>query len=139
MNLYIDVNVIVDVLGFRLPFYFKSSMVMQLCTTPQAVGYTSVASFATIEYILKKQLPRTIIPQQLHTLRSIITPVDVTTAILDQALYSNFKDFEDAMQYFCARSCSADYLVTRNTEDFAAAEMAVVTPEDFLSIYHSLQ
>lgn len=75
----------------------------------------------------------------IASLRSIITPVDCTAAILDQALYSNFKDFEDAMQYFCARSCGADYLVTRNTEDYASAEMAVVTPEDFLSIYHSLQ
>lgn len=139
MKIYLDTNVILDVVLIRHPFFSDAQKILEWCEEKCICGYTSVLSFSNIAYIQRSRTPpRDRIPK-LIALRSIITPVDVTTDILDQALYSNFKDFKDAIQYFCARSCSADYLVTHNTEDFASAEMAVVTPEDFLSIYHSLQ
>ncbi len=139
MKIYLDTNVILDVVLIRHPFFSDAQKILEWCEEKTVPGYTSVLSFSNIAYIQRPRTPpRARIPK-LIALRSIITPVDVTATILDQALYSNFKDFEDAMQYFCARSCGADYLVTRNTEDFAPAEMAVVTPKDFLSIYHSLQ
>ena len=134
MKLYLDVNVVVDVLGCRFPFFHDSRKILNRCAMGNDSGFVSTASFATIEYLLKKKIPKSMVLQQVLTLRTIVTPVDVTAAILDQALCSPFADFEDAMQYFCARACGADYLVTRNPQDFAPAEMAVVTPAEFLGI-----
>ena len=139
MKVFLDTNILLDVVLVRHPFYVHSLEITDICTQSLVKGYASVLSFPTVAYVTKRGHTLQHMKTCIASLRSIITPVDCTAAILDQALYSNFKDFEDAMQYFCARSCGADYLVTRNTEDFAPAEMAVVTPKEFLSIYLSLQ
>ena len=134
MKVFLDTNIVMDVLGGRMPFFHKSQFLLHLCEIGAHSGFAATMSFATVAYLLGKIMDKDFIPLQLIKLRSIVTPVDVTAAILDQALCSPFADFEDAMQYFCARACGADYLVTRNPQDFAPAEMAVVTPAEFLGI-----
>ena len=46
----------------------------------------------------------------------------------------DFKDFEDCLQDRCAISVGAEYIITRNTEDFVGSEVQAVLPEDFLKI-----
>ena len=48
------------------------------------------------------------------------------------ALDLEWDDFEDSVQYIVGGSFSADYIITRNTEDFASGSIIAVTPEEFL-------
>lgn len=44
---------------------------------------------------------------------------DVTKGIIKTSLKTDFKDFEDAIQYNCALSINKlDFIVTRDTKDF---------------------
>lgn len=44
----------------------------------------------------------------------------------------DFPDFEDCLQDECAKEFSADFIVTRNIEDFRSAKVKAITPRDLL-------
>jgi hypothetical protein len=44
-------------------------------------------------------------------------------------------DFEDALQVACAVAGFADFIITRNMEDFAPSSIPALTPEAFLTAY----
>jgi len=44
----------------------------------------------------------------------------------------NFPDFEDCLQDECAAQNHADYIITRNTDDFSNSNIPAITPSDFL-------
>ena len=55
-----------------------------------------------------------------------------TIIIIEQALCSSFKDFEDAVQYFCAIENGIDIIISRNTKDYKDTKIPVYTPAQFL-------
>jgi predicted nucleic acid-binding protein len=58
----------------------------------------------------------------------------VDAKAIDLALSSEFKDFEDAIQYFVARSNNVEILLTRNLKDYSEAKIPVMTAESFLTL-----
>ena len=44
----------------------------------------------------------------------------------------SFKDFEDCLQDRCAKSVDADYIITRNVDDFANSDVPALLPEKLL-------
>ena len=54
------------------------------------------------------------------------------SSAIDSALVANWKGFEDALQYFAALNAKADLIVTRNKKDFAASEIKVMTPMEYI-------
>ena len=44
-----------------------------------------------------------------------------------------FDDIEDCLQSVCAESCGAEYIITRNLEDFKCSEIAAISPSEFIS------
>ena len=46
-------------------------------------------------------------------------------------LKTDFKDYEDAIQYYCALSFTEiDFIVTRDTRDFKKSALPVLTPSE---------
>nr|WP_152541971.1 hypothetical protein [Pedobacter sp. V48] len=59
---------------------------------------------------------------------------DVTAVVIRQSLKTDFKDYEDAIQYHSALSIpDLDFIVTRNTKDFKKSKLAVLTPTEALA------
>ena len=52
--------------------------------------------------------------------------------ILNSIGNDDFSDFEDCLQAECAKSFSADWIVTRNVKDFENSAIKAVTPDEFL-------
>ena len=52
--------------------------------------------------------------------------------VLTFALNSGFKDYEDGVLHAAAIKAGAEAIVTRNIKDFAASELPVFTPEEFI-------
>ena len=55
--------------------------------------------------------------------------------ILQTALNSNFDDFEDGIQYFCAKSIGADFITTNDKKGFLDSTLDVITSKDFYNEY----
>jgi len=55
-----------------------------------------------------------------------------TNVALYYLLHLDWDDFEDSVQFTVGESLSADYIVTRNTQDFSSSHIPAVTPEQFM-------
>ena len=133
MKVFIDTNLVLDVLAERRPFYEASARIWELVESRDLKGYLSATSITDIFYILNKQLG----PEKAyHFVNKIMMVFDITSvsqADIKKALNLGFQDFEDALQVVYAKKIGAAYLITRNTEDFQEAEgVEVVDPEIFL-------
>ena len=62
-----------------------------------------------------------------------MTVLAVTDKVVDLALSSDFKDFEDGLQYFTAIENNIKTLLTRNLKDYKSAEIPIMTAEQFLN------
>ena len=61
-----------------------------------------------------------------------MTVLAVTDKVIELSLSSDFRDFEDALQYFTAIENNIKTLLTRNLKDYKHAEISVLTAEQFL-------
>lgn len=61
------------------------------------------------------------------------TTTTVDKEIVHKALESDYKDLEDALQYYSAMAADAEVIVTRNVKDFVKYEIPVITPTEFLA------
>ena len=46
----------------------------------------------------------------------------------------NFADLEDCLQMECALEVSAEYIVTRNLDDYVNSKITAIGPKDFIKI-----
>ncbi len=129
----IDLNVILDVLQRRDPFYETSAALLAAAETGHVEGYMAAHSVTTLFYLLQKGKSsaeaRATITNLLQFLK--IAPIDQTT--IEQSLNLDYGDFEDAVQMMSAVQCRADYLITRNIKDYQPALLPVIQPVDFLA------
>ena len=97
-----------------------------------------ISQFANIFYILRKSHSETNRRNLLKKLCLILKVAGASHERVCEAIDNNeFSDFEDCLQDECAREVSADYIVTRNTEDFQYAKVKAITPQEFLSMTES--
>lgn len=135
MNVYVDTNVLLDVLARREPFYRDSAAVWTLAEQGRIRGLISVISFTNIFYIIRKLRGRRIALRTMAQLRATFTPVACDGQVLDQAIDADFGDFEDAIQYFSAAHAGVCCIVSRNPDHFRRSEPAVLSPAEFLAVH----
>ena len=132
MKLFLDTNVVIDVIAAREPFVADSTAVFNLCETGKAEGVISALTLCTVSYILRKFVPPGTMRAKLREFRSVLTPIDLSVSLLDKALASSLSDFEDAVQFYTAVYSEADYIITRNAKHFPTDHIPVLSPKDFL-------
>ena len=132
-KLFLDTNIIVDLLADRKPFSKNAIQLFQKAELNEIELFTSSHSIATTHYLLKKYLAEKELREVLYHLLDYITVIAVNVDILKKGLRSNHKDFEDAIQILCASSIvKIDCIVTRNTKDFKSSEIPAFNPDEIL-------
>ncbi len=128
----IDLNILLDVLQKREPFYEAAANLLAAVETGKVRGYVAAHSITTLFYLIRKDRgmadAKAVITNLLQFLK--IAPVDHTT--IEQALNLDYPDFEDAVQMMSAVQCKVDCLVTRNVKDYQPALLPVLQPFDYL-------
>lgn len=131
MVLLIDTNVLIDYLLKREPFFEDANKIMTFCAKPEVQGFVAFHSLPNLWYILRRtpEAERRVMLKELCTVLTVANADhDAVLAAIDAA---DFHDFEDCLQDKCAASVGADYIITRNTNDFLHAETKAITPADF--------
>ena len=132
-KLFIDTNIIVDLIADRKPFSKYAIQIFQKAELKEIQLFTSSHSIATTHYLLKKYLGEKELRDVLYDLLDYLTVVAVDIDILKKGLRSNHKDFEDSIQILCASSIEKiDCIVTRNTKDFKASEIPAYNPDEVI-------
>lgn len=138
-NIFIDSDIILDVLLKREDCYENSYALFLLCQEDEAVLYTSSSIILNIQYVggklLSKKAAAKIIYYLIENFIEIINPTKQTIL---KAYNSDFSDYEDAVQYFTAKDSGLiDYVITRNVKDYKKENngVPVLTPAQFLKQY----
>ncbi len=138
MKVLIDTNIIVDVALDRDPFFTQSEQIVHLAELRQIEGYISASTFSDLYYVIRKTKGKDWTLQFLQRMATICQIATVDQAVVSMALATNFRDFEDAIQYSTAVMSQLDAIVTRNPQDFAEAALPIMTPDILIQeIIHS--
>jgi predicted nucleic acid-binding protein len=133
-NIFLDTNVLVDILANRQPFYKSYSEIYKLGLGEKVNFFTSSYTISTLHYLLKKFTSEENIRQSLEEIINVVSIISVDINIIKKSLKSNHKDFEDAIQIVSAQSIKDMYcIVTRDLKHYKHAEINVMTPDDFLN------
>lgn len=132
-RIFLDTNVILDLLGERVPFFDSIAKVATLADQKKLTIIVSPLSFTTIDYILNKYESSESVLNKLRKFKIICEVCEVNEETIDKALNSNFKDFEDAVQYFTAIQSNCSIIITRNGKDFKNSTISIMTAEEYLS------
>ena len=128
----IDLNILLDVLQKREPFYDTSAGLLAAVETGRVQGYMAAHSLTTLFYLIQKDKSSAEARAAITNLLQFVKIAPVTQSTLEQALNLDYRDFEDAVQMISAVQCKAYYLVTRNAKDYQPALLPVMQPVDFL-------
>ena len=133
-NIFIDTKVVIDFLADRRPFSIDAARLFDLAIDGKTRIYISAASYNNIYYILRQSLTSNATIKLLEELAEITEITDVTNDVIRKSLKTDFKDYEDAIQYYCALSIpKIDFIVTRNTKDFKKSVISVLTPAEAIA------
>lgn len=132
MNVLFDTNVILDVLLDREPFADDAALLLAKVERSEISGYICATTVTTIHYLAAKVLGVQAAMTHVRALLSLFVVAPVNRVVLESALASGFKDFEDAVVHASALHAGARYIVTRNIPDFRNAAIPTLTPAELI-------
>ncbi len=136
IRIFIDTNIILDVLLEREPFFKGSGEIWRLVEEKEIAGFVSLNSLTDIFYISRKYIGSEKARSLVGKLLYVFDSVPLTKAIMKQALSLDIKDLEDAIQVVSAKKAFADYVISRDIKGFSSdIGIKAATPEGFLEIY----
>lgn len=135
MKVLIDTNIMIDVLTNRDGRSGFSATVIDLCAKQVIDGYVALHSISNMYYILRKQYSDAERRTILKRYNEILKVAEVGNDVVDTAINNTaISDYEDALQYACAETVGADYIVKRNIKDYGKAEIRAISPEELLKL-----
>ena len=131
-NLFLDTNIILDLLASRMPFYTEAAKLFSLADKKKIKLSISSLCIADSHYILSRQNPEIEVRSILRKFKVLVNVLPLDDKITDLALNSDFRDFEDAIQYYTAIENDQDLIITRNQQDFKESKLPVMSAGEFI-------
>jgi predicted nucleic acid-binding protein len=129
----IDTDIVLDFFFDRRPFSEDAARVFSLCELKRIEGFVTPVICSNVYYLLRQTAKHEKVIDKLGQLLTITDVLMMDKTVLVQALKSDFKDFEDALQNYAAESAGKiDVILTRNTKDFKSSKIGIMTPENYL-------
>ncbi len=135
-SVLVDVNVCLDLLLDRQPYVEYSGQIFELGEQNKLNVIVSGLSFDTLFYVMRPAMGAGKSTQLLKEFSRHISVGTVSQSVVQNALKANWKDLEDALQYYCSLEAGCSTIITRNTADFTSADDAIpiLTPRQFLEM-----
>lgn len=130
---FVDTNVLLDVLLAREPFLADAQRIWTLSERQTIHGVVSAASFLNVYYIVRRLASRREAERAIHGMRAIFKIAPVDEHVIDLAMKAQSADFEDAVQLACAIRAKAICVITRDQRHFAGSALPVMAPDMFLA------
>ncbi len=131
-KVFLDINILMDAIEYR-EHGAEANTILDLARIGVIHVCAATMSFATISYLLRRYTK-----EQLHQvfirLGSIVDPLPVDASQFRNAvMYGPVNDFEDMMQYQCAKENECDVIITNNGKDYVEfCDIPFMTAAEFL-------
>ncbi len=133
MKWMVDLNVVLDVLQQREPFYRASAEILSRIVRGEVSGCLPAHAMTTIHYIVRRHVDQQAADDAIDWLLANLEVEPQGRGTFVRARSLSFKDFEDAAVASAAEAAGCSQIVTRNVADFANSPVPVLTPEEVLA------
>lgn len=134
VKIFLDTNVVLDLLGKREPFYGDAKLFLGLHSNGLARLQIAECSLGNLYYLAFNVYK---LPYAEFTMGELIAACEILSGgkqVIYSSLTSDFKDKEDALQYYTALANKSDFIITRDKKDFKySSDIPVMTPREFFS------
>ena len=137
MRILFDTNVIPDVLLDREPFSSIAARLFSKVETGEITGYVCATTITTLHYLTSKVIGADSALEHINKLMILFEVAPVNRAVLDAALSSGFKDFEDAVVHESGVYKETQGIVTRDFDGFKKSRINMYSPEELLLMLES--
>ena len=134
-NIFLDTNVALDIILKRKGFAEDAAIIFDLGERKKLRLSLSSLSMNNIDYILSKIESKKKSRQIILKLLSLVDVLKVDRSTIEKAALSDFKDFEDAIQNYCAAEAGINHMITRNLKDYKKSKLSIQTPKEFLASF----
>ena len=132
MKIFLDTNILLDILCKREPFYINGAKIWTLIKEGAIKGFISAIYINNLYYIVKKIKYQKIAKNFIEELLNDFEIVPLTKDLLSQAITITKKDYEDSIQYFSAINTGCKILITRNKKDFPSTGIRILSSTEFI-------
>ncbi len=136
-KVFIDSDVVLDFLTKRKPFQKEAMRLFEYANRGKLKLFVSSLSINNINYVVSKLESAEKAKRQLMALLEFIEILSVGKSTVKKSLFSDFRDFEDGLQNFCAEEAKLTTIITRNIKDYSASDLVIQTPKEFLAGFES--
>ena len=129
-KIYVDTNIVIDICDIKRPTHIASlTMIREYADRVEL--YINSDTLATLFYILRNRVKFSFEEalEKMYFVREVFTLVSIDDDIFFGALelcsHNECTDYEDAVQYACAKKVGADLIVT-NDNRFVSLDIEIV-------------
>ena len=131
-KLLVDTNIVIDLLSRREEFYAEAQQLFTLSDYNKVKLFVSSLTIANTHFLLSREKTGAEARKILVKFKILAKVLPLTDKILELALVSDFKDFEDAIQYHTALENDLEIIITWNKKDFKNSVLPVLTAKEYL-------
>lgn len=133
-KILVDTNVVLDLLGKREKFLGEAQELFTLGDQGKIQLFVSALTIANTYYILSQQLKIPQVRKVIRQFKILVNVLPINDKVIELSLDSDFKDFEDALQYYCALESDISLIITRNQKDFKLSTIPVLSAKEYLGM-----
>ena len=131
-RIFLDTNILMDAIEFR-QHGAEANLLLDMSRANIIQTCAAVMSFSTLSYLLRRRTKEDI-HQIFENLADAIEilPMD-NEQFIESMAFGPVQDFEDMMQYQCAKANGCDVIITNNGKDYAEfCDLPFMTATEFL-------
>ena len=129
-RLFLDTNILIDYIDNRAGAD-DAEQIFACGFSGEALLFASSLTFANMAYIIKGRSQEEKY-DALRQMTGIVEIVDLRKKEVMAAISQPVKDFEDMLQYQCAKSAGCDYIVTNDRRHFDFSDIPHFTSSAFV-------
>ncbi len=131
-RVFLDTNILLD-FGLERNGAEEAEKILALGLAGVIEVCASYLSYANMGFILRHH-PKEEVYDLVTQMREDVLVLSTDAAQLDRGLALYADDFEDALQYQCAKANNCDVIITNNGKDYAEfCELPFMTAKEFLN------
>ncbi len=134
-KIFLDTNIILDILDRERTYSKESEVLFRYIEDGTLIPYFSESVITTTDYVLIKKFTNARRVSILTDLLKLVTVIECSNSIVQNALLKNENDVEDAILYELAISQKIDYFITNDKQvlkKLATKKLPIITTKDFL-------
>lgn len=132
-RVFLDTNILMDAIEFR-QHGAEANLLLDMSRANIIQTCAAVMSFSTLSYLLRRRTK-----EDIHQIFENLTDAIEILPMDDKQFFESMafgpvQDFEDLMQYQCAKANGCDVIITNNGKDYAEfCDLPFMTAAEFLN------